>query len=141
MENEKDTLDKPSSTKGAIFPALVVKVIDEYQIAINRGAVHGLKPGLRFLIYSLSTEEILDPETQESLGHLEIVRGTGTVTHVQEKLATIESNMREVPEKRMIKNTPISLFLGIKSEEIITAGQGRLLPFDEPTIGDRAKPI
>ena len=70
----------------------VVKVIDEFTLVINIGSDDEIEKGQRFLVYSISPDDIIDPDTNESLGKLEIVKGTGTVTHVQEKMATIESS-------------------------------------------------
>ena len=64
----------------------VVKILDDYKLAINAGAKDQISLGQKFLIYSLSDEEIIDPDTNQSLGYLEIVKGTGIVTHVQEFL-------------------------------------------------------
>lgn len=120
------------------FPALVVKVIDEYKVVINRGSNDNIKVGQRFLIYRLE-EEIFDPVSNESLGFLEIVKGTGRVIHVQEKIATIESDKFD-REKKIVKkrNHPGLLLGGVEVEEITPR---ELLPFEDPEIGDKAKPV
>jgi hypothetical protein len=74
--------------KNSTFPAIVAKVLNEYEVIINKGSMHQIKEGQRFLIYRISDEEIIDPETQQSLGYLEIVVGRGKVTHVQERKET-----------------------------------------------------
>lgn len=123
-----------------VFPAIVIKVLDEYKIVINRGSEHGIKPGQRFLIYKLEEEPLVDPDTGENLGQLEIVRGTGRVIHVQERLSTIESDKKGSTERRIIKRkNPFSLALGME-EEIITPTSD-ILPFEDPKVGDKAKPI
>jgi hypothetical protein len=139
-----ETIDKPRT-----FPATVVAVHDAYTVAINRGRKDGITKGMDFIVYGLSEDEIVDPETQEKLGHLEIVRGTGTVLHVQDRLATIESNQRSSKTQRVTKRTPRSRYGGVLAsiyeqpivEEIIEEGGGALLAFDEPEIGDKARPI
>jgi hypothetical protein len=121
-----------------IFPAKVVKVMDfNYKLVINRGAKDGVKMGQRFLIYSIG-EEILDPDTKESLGKLEIVRGKGKVIHVQEKMATLESERAK--SERTIKKNSNSVWksVGASEEEVITPTKE---PFDQPDIGDSAKPL
>ena len=120
-----------------IFPATVIKVIDEYKIVINRGEIDDIKNGQRFLVYALEDEPLVDPDTGESLGNLEIVRGTGKVTHVQKKISTIESD-KEHLEKRIIKRrNPIS-FMG---SEVETITPKEKVEFDYPEIGDKVKPI
>lgn len=118
-----------------IVYATVVKTIDEYKVAINKGSSDGIKLDQKFLIFSLSAEEIIDPETKESLGKLEIAKGTGIVSHVQDKLATVTSNKRSNPVK--IKRRNILLFSNV--EEVVEAGD--LLPFEDVCVGDKAKPI
>lgn len=122
------------------FPATVIKVLDEYKIVINRGSEHDIKTGQRFLIYKLEEEPLVDPDTGENLGQLEIVRGTGRVVHVQERLSTVESDKKGATERRIIKRkNPFVLTLGTE-EEIITPISD-FLPFEEPKSGDKAKPI
>jgi hypothetical protein len=72
------------------YIAKVVKVIDSYTIVINAGADKGIKQGKIFIVVGLG-EEIFDPETNLSLGVLEVYRGHARVSHVQEKIATLVS--------------------------------------------------
>ena len=53
----------------------VEKVLSRDRVILNRGEVHGVKPGMRFVLYNVSEEEILDPATGESLGQLELIKG------------------------------------------------------------------
>ena len=70
----------------------VAKIIDEYKVVINAGSRQDVCEGQKYLIYAIDNNEIFDPDTGRSLGYLEIVKGTGIVTHVQEKIATLESD-------------------------------------------------
>ena len=84
----------------------VVSLIDKYKVVINAGSNQGVKIGQRYLLYTLSNEDITDPDTNESLGFLEIVKGTGKVIHVQEKMCTIESdNYKVLPKTIKRKNS------------------------------------
>ncbi len=125
------------------FPAIVAEVIDAYSIAINRGTLDGIKVDQQFLIYSLSAKEIIDPETHASLGFLEIVKGRGKIVHVQEQLAILKSVTAAGPFRKIIKRKPASLLdlvsQGEQQEEVVESGE--LLPFDDPKVGDKAKPI
>lgn len=121
------------------FPARVVEVVDSYRIVINRGNNDGIKKGQRFLVYSLG-KELFDPESNESLGLLEIVRGTGSISHIQDRLSTISSDVRGRASKKVVRrNDPTSLFFG-KTEEIIEEGGG-IDPFEDASAGDFVKPI
>jgi len=120
------------------FPARVVEVVDQFKVVINRG-VADVRKGQRFLIYGQG-KELFDPETQESLGHLELVRGTGTVTHVQDRMATITSDRRTLPRRRVIKSSGSYAVLMGRGEETIE-DPGEELPFEDPARGDLAKPV
>jgi hypothetical protein len=70
--------------------AKVVLVQDRYTVVINAGSEKDVKIGKTFLIVGLG-EVIIDPDTNEELERLEIVRGNAQVTHVQGKIATLSS--------------------------------------------------
>lgn len=120
------------------YPALVAKVNDEYTLVINRGSEHGVTKGDHFLVYYVDPEELRDPETGESLGNLEIIRGMGTATHVQPKMTTIKSN-RVVSRGRIIRRqTGILASLG---GEVVEEPEKEAMPFDDPKVGDKVKPV
>ena len=70
--------------------AKVVSIIDEFRVVINRGKDDGVTMGDRYLIYNLG-EEVKDPDTNEDLGRVEIIKGRGSVVHLQKRLATIQT--------------------------------------------------
>lgn len=125
----------------------VAKVRNEYSLVLNKGSKDGIKSGQRFLIYSLG-EEIIDPDTQKSLGQLEIVKGTGKVTHLQPTMATIQSDMKTPLSKsirRIKKKDPFGIG-GIASmfgtnEVIEETLPTETVPFENPELNDIAKPI
>jgi len=116
-----------------------------YQVAINRGSANNIRQGQRFIIFGLG-DEIQDPATNQSLGPLEIVRGTGKVIHVQDNIATIETDVT-APGKRVtrefdVRTRGLSAFLidpYAKTETEITPPIS--VPFMEAEIGDFARPI
>jgi len=122
----------------------VAKVVDDFTLVLNRGFSHGVKEGARFLIYGLG-DEIRDPETKETLGKLEIVRGIGVALHVQESICTVQSakSRRPAPTVRTIKKDPRGAWAFLSGEETVEERQGEpsLVPFDNPQVGDIAKPI
>jgi hypothetical protein len=107
----------PSPSRAYPFPATVAGILSVFRIVINRGAEHGVKFGQKFVVYELSAQEIIDPETRESLGHLEITKGTGTVIHVQDKMAIL------------------------RAASDSAAGRVINAQFKSPKIGDKARPI
>jgi hypothetical protein len=135
------------------FPATVIKVIDAYRVVINKGSRDGINIGQRFQIYAETDELLQDPVTLESLGNLEISRGTGKVIYVQEKWATIGSDRTRAPNKKIVtrtRNNPTALGVGgisgyfastpVEVEETIET-PGEQVPFDHPSDGDKVKPI
>lgn len=127
-------MSKPSSDY------IVVKVINDSKLVINKGSLNEVKPGQRFLIYSVDPEPLIDPVTNESLGYLEIVKGTGKVTHVQPNLATIESDSYSSPSKRITRNTGMFAHYDTRIVEEIDSDRDQI-PFEDPLVGDLAKPI
>lgn len=111
------------------FPGRVAEVLDEYRFVLNRGRRDGVHESDRFVVYSLG-EEITDPETGDSLGHLEITKGTAEVIHVQEKMSTLIS--ADTKQKRVQ-----DIFSAMGSEPRTKTVR---LPLEEVTQGDYVKP-
>lgn len=119
----------------------VVHVLnDDYKVVLNVGRNDGIRNNQRFLVYALSDHEIIDPDTKKSLGFLEIVKGSGKVVHVQDNMCTIESDKyKSTPVRKKIRNAGVLSSLYEPVEEIVTTNEH--FPFDDPEIGDLAKPI
>ena len=115
----------------------------DYEVVLNVGSQDGITNNQRFLIYALG-DEFIDPDTKENLGCLEIVRGTGVVSHLQEKLCTVRSDKKtKTWGKKVIteKKSPYSPF-GFSDKTITEAAPTETnYPFDEPLEGDFAKLI
>lgn len=120
-------------------PAKVIKIIDSYSVVVNIGIEDSIKEGDICLIYSIG-EELFDPDTKESLGALEVVKGKGKVTHVQPKISTIKS----IDEKRtrsILRPTlggGINLIFGGREEETF---ETVIEPFQNIALGDFVKKI
>lgn len=118
----------------------VASVIDPFTVVINRGARHGIKTGMRFLVYGIGGE-IHDPVSGDSLGCLELVRGTGRVTHVQDQMATLVSDMQRSPTKRIRRiQSPLYAIVGRETVEELEGDPGFNM-FSDPSVGDYAKPV
>jgi len=125
--------------------AKVIFIIDGTRLVINRGSKNGLKVGDRFLVFGYGPD-LRDPDTGADLGRLEVVRGRGEVTHVQDDLATVQSIERR-PRRatRRIVREPT------RAAAILAQIEGRLieeelqpdeeLPFLQPEVGDLVKPV
>jgi len=75
----------------------VARIFDPTQIVLAAGAMDGVTEGMEFIIYDLS-DPILDPETKESLGQIELVKGRLIAEHVQDKITVARTPSRRVEE-------------------------------------------
>lgn len=71
-----------------IFPAKVLLKRDK-EVTINRGEGGGVAVGDIFNVYALG-EELIDPDTKESLGHEEVKVGKVKITQVNPKTSTAD---------------------------------------------------
>ncbi|MEM8719918.1 MAG: hypothetical protein AAGE84_11500 [Cyanobacteria bacterium P01_G01_bin.39] len=129
-----------NQSKPKIFPATIARIITPTRIVINRGSEHGVKKGQKMLVYSLEENEIKDPNTGESLGHLEVYKGTGKIIHIQEKMSIIESDRNKYTEELSKALSTIISFPASRpfpSQEI----RNENIPFENPQVGDLVKPI
>lgn len=119
--------------------AFVLHVFDEgYKVAINKGSADGLKIGDRYLVYGMGPQ-FSDPVTGEDLGELEVVRGRGIVTHVQERMSTLKSTETRIRKSR--KRT-VETGVNIFGREVIEeTPEPEQVPFDSARSGDLAKPV
>ncbi|MFC4725816.1 hypothetical protein AB6B38_10395 [Glycocaulis abyssi] len=116
------------------YDAKVAHVLDgDLDVVLNVGKEDGVSIGNIFVIFSLGGE-ILDPDSKESLGRLEIIKGRGRITHAQGKISTLRSSS-VARQKRTVGSGLLSGLLTDNVEESIE------IPFESPEIGDFAKKI
>ena len=142
----------PVIAKKGTFPAIVAKVIDKNTLVINKGAMDGIRESQRMLVYCNSNEEIKDPSTGESLGYLEVVKGSGKIISVQEKMSILKSDrvyvkpesklksvasLRDSPDKKTDIQRQLEDTFNELKELLYEAWSG----FDNPRVGDLVKPI
>jgi hypothetical protein len=73
----------------------VARIIDPTLVVLAAGENDGVKEGMEFVIYDLS-DQILDPETKEDLGRIELVKGRVVAEHVQDKITIARTPSRQV---------------------------------------------
>jgi len=116
----------------------VVQVLSPTEVVVNLGLADGVDHDTHFLLYRTG-EEVRDPDTNESLGPLEVVRGIGRVKHVQDRLTTVVSARRKRARRLVRKHYPastIGMYI-VPEEEIIEEGDPE--PFDNAQIGDMVR--
>ena len=95
---------------------------DNCDVSLNVGSINGVQEGDKFLVYSLSDHEIVDPDTM------------CTITSVTYR--------KPVAKKTIRKTTPsMTMWAGSTVEEIVQDDNREQIPFDNPHVGDLAKPI
>ncbi len=100
----------------------VTNVLSPSQVILNIGSRDGVSENDEFIIYGLSEDEIIDPDTGKSLGHFEHYRGVGIVEQVQGTMCILNA-------------LPANRFGPFKLVANSISGI-----FNNPQIGDYAKP-
>ena len=72
------------------YDALVAEIIDKRNLVLDKGKQDGISIGDEFVVFVLG-KEVQAPKTGESLGVLEKIKGKGEVTHIQDRMCTIET--------------------------------------------------
>jgi hypothetical protein len=119
-----------------MIEAKVIRILDEYTVVINKGSSDGLTAGMRFLIYEIDPEELIDPDTKENLGKLEIVKGIGKILHIQDKIATLQSDKFTTSQRIRKPIQSLKTFMG-EVESFDTDME----PFKDIKNGDLVKRI
>ena len=121
----------------------VAHVVDRFTLVLNRGEAHGLREGQRFLIWA-DGPEINDPATGKLIGNLEVIKGKARVTHLQNDMCTVKSDSAKTTPKIVKRfSSPMrGLFAMERGEEVIEEQpMPQYLPFENPEVGDFARPI
>lgn len=120
----------------------VISIQDDETIVINKGSQDGVSMSCRFLIYNLG-EELFDPDTNESLGVLEIVCGVGKPAHIQEKMTTLVTSktITKKPKKVIKTNDRYSGLFGTSTVEEEYDPEVITVPFEGVKEGSMVKQI
>jgi hypothetical protein len=94
----------------------VAAIKDEYTIIINKGSENGVEEDMRFMIYE-EGEEIIDPDTKNSLGKLEYLKAKVKVKYASDKFAWAETYQTYMVNSWNAINTAL-LGIGNKQERI-----------------------
>jgi hypothetical protein len=69
----------------------VAKIVTTSILAINRGSDHGVKKNMVFYVLDPATEDIVDPDTGESLGPIKRTKVRVWVSEVEPKVCLAEA--------------------------------------------------
>lgn len=110
----------------------VARIIDSTRVVLAAGERDGVKEGMEFVIYDLS-DHILDPETKEDLGQIELVKGRVIAEHVQDKITIVRTPWRELGpftirpawpyEKEKVRGQlKVEGAVGLKEDQVVRVG-------------------
>lgn len=118
---------------------LVAHIENRKRVVINLGSDQDVREGDRYLIYDIGPE-IKDPQTGKALGKLEIVKGKGTVVHVQKAIAIVETEGQAVKIKTRKIPSPYASIGKLLSGEIeVVEEEFPPEEFYDVKIGDNAR--
>ncbi|WP_054767291.1 hypothetical protein [Lysinibacillus parviboronicapiens] len=108
----------------------VIKIINEYQIVVNVGKNKGISKGQTLEIF-VPGEEIIDPDTGESLGALDFIKSYLIVKDVFDKMCICE-NKENLMSTVSFASLQVRQRLNVDSKEI----SGGLTGNSKIQIGD-----
>jgi hypothetical protein len=74
----------------------VARILDDHTLVLNVGTAHGVAQGMVFCIFA-PVEEVKDPDSGQSLGAWEAVKGYVQASHPQERLTVCRAWAPERP--------------------------------------------
>ena len=87
------TEDELGSMQKSIL-AKIAAIVDDTTLILNVGTEHGVIEGMVFSVVA-EQQEIADPDSGESLGNWEVVKARVIVEHVQDRMCTVRSPVKE----------------------------------------------
>lgn len=118
----------------------VVKILDARRVVINRGELDQVGEGDRFLVYALG-EEVTDPDTGESLGQIELIKGRAKAVHVQPHLTTIATFEVESTRRQVTRKTSRYSFDFMLGGGDTTTYFEDVREFEGVAVGDLVRPL
>lgn len=128
----------------------VAKILDEYNLVINGGTEHNVSVGDKFQILDKTGSAVEDPDTNEIIGYLDLIKATVEVIEVQEKMSictsgehvTIIKSIADDIEKLNFSSNPYTKTEKIKLNVDNTQITGGLSKSNKPIrVGDSANLI
>src|SRR5699024_3427214 len=103
----------------------IVKILDEYNVVINAGTNHDLKQSDQFQIIDKEGSEVIDPDTQEVIGTLDLIKATVEVTELHEKMC-ICSSKQSIKMNSLLSSTALSTGINSIADGFAVSEQEKL---------------
>ena len=78
----------------------ILRIFDETTLLVNIGVKDGVKRGDRLVVIE-KMGEVKDPDSDESLGELELIKAELVATDVQEKISILKTEPGRTPSKSL----------------------------------------
>ena len=75
------------ATQTELIRGKVAKILNSREVALNIGQMHGVETGMLFDILSNAGLGIVDPDTNEELGSVDLPKTRVKITHVYDNLS------------------------------------------------------
>ncbi|MEW6355605.1 MAG: hypothetical protein AB1696_04710 [Planctomycetota bacterium] len=82
----------------------IAKIIDEQHVIISVGRSHGVRDGMKFMVFALG-DVVADPESGAPLERWELPKGRIVAMHTQEKIAICMAEPQEKKEETKVDPT------------------------------------
>ncbi|MDN2450215.1 hypothetical protein [Leuconostoc sp. UCMA20149] len=125
----------------------IVKIISDHEFIISAGQKQDVSKGDKFIIFDRHGEEILDPDSGESLGYLDVNKGTIIVRNVFENMSIASTEPHLVGGIANQFSGVNTALIGIQQPTPLNVDYSQITPLDETLepspikLGDPVKPL
>lgn len=126
----------------------IVKIISDHEFIISAGLKQNVSKGDKFTIFDRHGEKIIDPDSGESLGYLDVNKGLIIVRTVFENMSLASTEPQFVGGiSDQISGVNINNLIGVKQPTRLKVDYGQITPLNdslEPSViklGDFVKPL
>lgn len=126
----------------------IVKIISDHEFIISAGLKQNVSKGDKFIIFDRHGEKIIDPDSGESLGYLDVNKGLIIVRNVFENMSLASTEPHFVGGiSDQISGVNINNLIGVKQPTRLKVDYGQITPLNdslEPSViklGDFVKPL
>lgn len=125
----------------------IVKIISDHEFIISAGLKQNVSKGDKFIIFDRHGEEIIDPDSGNSLGYLDVNKGKIVVRNVFENMSLASTEPHLVGGIANQFSGVNDALIGIQQPTILNVDYSQITPLEdtlEPSpikLGDPVKPL
>jgi len=116
-----------------VLEGKIAKILDDHHVIINLGAQHGVREGMQFVVFTPG-DDIVDPDTGESLGAWEMVKGFVAASHVQDTLTICVATGPPGTPKETPKDPTTNTLSAALIREHMPTGAGERLDVNQAQV-------